>query len=232
MSGKTNSIAIDGPAGAGKSTVARKVAAALSFAYVDSGAIYRTAALYFIEKYGEKAKDVIADDELMKKELEKFEIDFKIDSSLNFIVLLNSADVSSKIRTQQVSNFVPCAAANPALREKVNQSLRAFALNNKVVMDGRDIASCVLPDSRLKIFLTAASEIRARRRYDELSAKGEKTNFEIIHAEVIKRDEMDEKRSVAPLIKTEDALLLDSSNMSAAEAADYIVRLAKNEYGI
>lgn len=227
---RTNSIAIDGPAGAGKSTVAKRVAAALKFAYVDSGAIYRTAALYFIEKYGGGAVKVIGDSELVKKELACFNIDFKIDEELDFKVLLDSADVSSKIRSQQVSNFVPFVASNKDVREKVNLRLRAFAAENKVVMDGRDIASCVLPSSRLKIFLTADAKIRAKRRYDELIAKNEPAELNDILNEVIKRDAMDEKREIAPLIKTADALLLDSSNMNADEVVDYIVKLGVKEF--
>ncbi len=227
---RTNSIAIDGPAGAGKSTVAKRVAAALKFAYVDSGAIYRTAALYFIEKYGGGAVKVIGDSELVKKELACFNIDFKIDEELDFKVLLDSADVSSKIRSQQVSNFVPFVASNKDVREKVNLRLRAFAAENKVVMDGRDIASCVLPSSRLKIFLTADAKIRAKRRYDELIAKNEPAELNDILNEVIKRDAMDEKREIAPLIKTSDALLLDSSNMNADEVVDYIVKLGVKEF--
>jgi cytidylate kinase len=227
---KTNSIAIDGPAGAGKSTVAKRVAASLKFAYVDSGAIYRTVALYFIEKYGGDAVKVMGDSELIKKELACFDIDFKIDVDLNFKVLLDSADVSSKIRTQQVSNFVPFAASNKDVREKVNLRLRAFAAENKVVMDGRDIASCVLPASRLKIFLTADAKIRAKRRYDELIAKNERAELDDILNEVIKRDAMDEKREIAPLVKTDDALLLDSSNLSAEEVVNYIVSLGVKEF--
>lgn len=229
-SNRTNSIAIDGPAGAGKSTVAKRVAAALKFAYVDSGAIYRTAALYFIEKFGVDAAKIIGDAELIKKELAYFDIDFKIDEELNFKVLLNSVDVSSKIRTQQVSNFVPFAASNKDVREKVNLRLRAFAAENKVVMDGRDISSCVLPASRLKIFLTADAKIRAKRRYDELIAKGESAELNDILNEVIKRDAMDEKREIAPLVKTADALLVDCSNMTADEVVDYIVSLGVKEF--
>ncbi len=227
---KTNSIAIDGPAGAGKSTVAKRVAAELKFACVDSGAIYRTAALYFIEKYGDGAEKAIEDKALLKEELKKFDIDFKVDQALNFTVLLDSVDVSSKIRTQKVSNFVARVASNPEVREKVNERLRSFALKNKVVMDGRDIASCVLPDSKLKVFLTADAKIRAKRRYDELVARGEAADLNDILAEVIKRDEMDEKRPVAPLVKTEDALLVDSSGMNAEEVIQHIVKLAKKEF--
>lgn len=232
MSVKTNSIAIDGPAGAGKSTVAKRVAEILKFAYVDSGAIYRTAALYFVEKYGDGAEKAIADRNLLKTELAKFDIDFRIDAALNFMVLLDSVDVSSKIRTQQISNFVPRVATNVEVREKVNERLRGFALKNKVVMDGRDIASCVLPDSKLKVFLTADAQIRAKRRYDELIAKGDRADLNDILAEVIKRDEMDEKRPVAPLVKVADAVLVDSTGMSADQVVSHIVELAKKEFNL
>lgn len=230
MSVKTSSIAIDGPAGAGKSTVAKRVAETLKFAYVDSGAIYRTAALYFVEKYGDGAEAAINDKELLKSELAKFDIDFRIDENLNFIVLLDSVDVSSKIRTQRISNFVPRVASNIEVREKVNERLRGFALKNKVVMDGRDIASCVLPDSRLKIYLTADAKIRAKRRYDELIAKGDSADLADILAEVVKRDEMDEKRPVAPLVRVPDAELVDSSDMNADQVVEHITALARREF--
>ena len=228
----TNSIAIDGPAGAGKSTVAKEVARSLKFAYVDSGAIYRTCALYFIEKFSDKAKVVLNDENKVKQELAKFDIDFTVSSDLNFTVLLNGADVGARIRTQEVSNFVASAASLPSVRAKVNERLQNFALDNSVVMDGRDIGTCVLPKSRLKIFLTATPDIRARRRYDELVAKGERADYNDILIEVKKRDEMDEKRPVAPLVKAADAVVVDSSEMNALEVIEAILRAASKKFNL
>ena len=230
MSEYTKSIAIDGPAGAGKSTVAKKVAAALNFAYVDSGAIYRTCALYFIEKFGEKAAEAVKNNEILAEELKKFEIDFKITANSGFSVMLNGSEVGEKIRTQQVSRFVPVVASLVPVREKVNLKLQQFSKENTVVMDGRDIGTCVLPMSKLKIFLTASAEIRADRRLKELFEKGEKANFEEVLKDVKNRDKMDEERPIAPLKKADDAVNLDTSHMDITGAVNFIVEHAKKRF--
>ncbi|MEZ7892288.1 MAG: (d)CMP kinase [Candidatus Wallbacteria bacterium] len=226
----TKSIAIDGPAGAGKSTVAKRAAAELNFTYVDSGAIYRTCALYFIEKFGEGAAEAVKNHDLLIKELNSFELDFKISTEVGFGVLLNGTEVGEKIRTQQVSRFVPVVASLIPVREKVNAKLQEFSKDHTVLMDGRDIGTCVLPMSRLKIFLTASAEIRAERRLKELFEKGEKANFEEVLKDVKNRDKMDEERPVAPLKKADDAVLLDTSNMDINGAVKFIVDYARQRF--
>ncbi len=227
----TKSLAIDGPAGSGKSTVAKKVAEKLGFTYVDSGAIYRTCALYFIERFGPEAKVRITDGSVLSSELKKFDIGFMVSDS-NFTVLLNGESVGNRIRTEEVSRFVPLVASNPPVRDKVNEKLRSFAATHPVVMDGRDIGTCVLPDSVLKVFLTAKAEVRAKRRFDELIAKGDSAVFEKVLEDVVSRDRMDETRAIAPLKMADDAVELDTSDMSAAEVIAKIVKMAEKSFNL
>lgn len=227
----TKSLAIDGPAGSGKSTVAKVVAQKLGFTYVDSGAIYRTCALYFIERFGPDAKSKITDGTLLAAELKKFDINFTVTDS-NFTVLLNGDPVGNKIRTEEVSRFVPNVASLPLVRDKVNEKLRGFAATHPVVMDGRDIGTCVLPDSILKVFLTAKPEVRAKRRFDELISKGDSAVFEKVLEDVVNRDKMDETREIAPLKMADDAAELDTSNMNAAEVIAAIVKMAEKSFNL
>jgi len=227
----TKSLAIDGPAGSGKSTVAKKVAEKLDFTYVDSGAIYRTCALYFIERFGADAKNKITEGKTLSDELKKFDISFTVSDS-NFTVLLNGKPVGNRIRTEEVSRFVPSVASIPPVRDKVNEKLRSFAAAHPVVMDGRDIGTCVLPDSVLKIFLTAKAQVRAKRRFDELIAKGDSAVFERVLEDVVSRDKMDETRAVAPLKMASDAIELDTSDMNAAEVIDVIVKMAEKSFNL
>jgi len=227
----TKSLAIDGPAGSGKSTVAKKVAEKLGFTYVDSGAIYRTCALYFIERFGPEAKAKITDGSVLLAELKKFDIGFTVSDS-SFTVLLNGEPVGNRIRTEEVSRFVPSVASNPPVRDKVNEKLRSFAATHPVVMDGRDIGTCVLPDSVLKVFLTAKAEVRAKRRFDELIAKGDSAVFEKVLEDVVSRDRMDETRAIAPLKMSGDAVELDTSDMNAAEVIAAIVKMAEKSFNL
>ena len=231
MKNYTKSLAIDGPAGSGKSTVAKKVAEKLGFTYVDSGAIYRTCALYFIERFGTGAKVKITDESVLFPELKKFDIDFTVSDS-NFTVLLNGEPVGARIRTEEVSRFVPNVASLPAVRDKVNEKLRGFAAAHPVVMDGRDIGTCVLPDSVLKVFLTAKPEVRAKRRFDELIEKGNGAVFEKVLEDVITRDRMDETRAIAPLKMACDAVELDTSEMNAAEVIEAIVKMSEKSFNL
>ena len=215
------SIAIDGPAGAGKSTIARKVAEKLSFIYVDTGAMYRSMALYFIRH------DIAAQDE------EKIaaacpDIDVSIvyqDGEQQ--VILNGENVNGLIRTEQVSMMTSDTSKYPVVREKLLSLQRGLAEKENVIMDGRDIGTCVLPQADVKVYLTASAAVRAKRRFDELTAKGESCDIQKIEADIVKRDEQDMTREIAPLKQAEDAVLVDSSDMSIDEVVEKILSLTE-----
>ena len=213
------SIAIDGPAGAGKSTIARKVAEKLSFIYVDTGAMYRSMALYFIRH------DIAAQDE------EKIaaacpDIDVSIvyqDGEQQ--VILNGENVNGLIRTEQVSMMTSDTSKYPVVREKLLSLQRGLAEKEKVIMDGRDIGTCVLPNADVKIYLTASAAERARRRYKEQTERGVDCDIKEIERDIIARDEQDMNREVAPLRQAEDAVLVDSSDMTIDQVVDEIIRI-------
>ena len=215
------SIAIDGPAGAGKSTIARKVAEKLSFIYVDTGAMYRSMALYFIRH------DIAAQDE------EKIAAACPdIDVSIAYQdgeqqVILNGENVNGMIRTEQVSMMTSDTSKYPVVREKLLSLQRGLAEKENVIMDGRDIGTCVLPNAQLKIFLTASVEVRAKRRYDELVAKGEQCDLAEIEKYISERDYRDMHREIAPLKAAEDAVMLDSSDLNIDEVVEAIYEQAK-----
>ncbi len=214
-------IAIDGPAGAGKSTIAKLAAKKLGFIYVDTGAMYRTLALYMLRN--SVNTDDIAE---VKKALDEIDIQIKhIDGQQR--VILNGEDVSDKIRTEEVGNAASKTSAIPEVRAKLLDLQRNIAATNDVLMDGRDIGTNILPNAEVKIYLTASAQVRAKRRYDELTAKGIEADFEKVKEDIIKRDEQDMNREIAPLKKAEDAYLLDSSDMTIEEVTDKIVSLAK-----
>ena len=201
-------IAIDGPAGAGKSTIAKKAAKKLDFIYVDTGAMYRAIALYFIRN------GVAADDE--KTISEKCS---DINVSIDYVdgvqqVILNGENVNDYIRTEQVSMMTSSVSKYPAVREKLLNLQRQLATEKNVIMDGRDIGTCVLPDAKTKIFLTASAGERARRRYKEQVERGIECDIKQIEKDIIARDEQDMNREIAPLKQAEDAVLIDSSDMS------------------
>ena len=210
-------IAIDGPAGAGKSTIAKKAAKKLNFIYVDTGAMYRAIALYFIRN------GVAAGDE--KTIGEKCS---DIDVSIDYVdgaqqVILNGENVNDFIRTEQVSMMTSSISKYPAVRDKLLNLQRQLAAEKNVIMDGRDIGTCVLPDAKTKIFLTASAEERARRRYKEQVERGIECDIKQIEKDIIARDEQDMNREIAPLKQAEDAVLIDSSDMSIEQVVDAII---------
>ena len=210
-------IAIDGPAGAGKSTIAKKAAKKLNFIYVDTGAMYRAIALYFIRN------GVAADDE---KTISGKCSDINV--SIDYVdgvqqVILNGENVNDYIRTEQVSMMTSSVSKYPAVREKLLNLQRQLATEKNVIMDGRDIGTCVLPDAKTKIFLTASAGERARRRYKEQVERGIECDIKQIEKDIIARDEQDMNREIAPLKQAEDAVLIDSSDMSIEQVVDAII---------
>ena len=210
-------IAIDGPAGAGKSTIAKKAAKKLDFIYVDTGAMYRAIALYFIRN------GVAADDE--KTISEKCS---DINVSIDYVdgvqqVILNGENVNDYIRTEQVSMMTSSVSKYPAVREKLLNLQRQLATEKNVIMDGRDIGTCVLPDAKTKIFLTASAGERAIRIYKEQVEIGIECDIKQIEKDIIARDEQDMNREIAPLKQAEDAVLIDSSDMSIEQVVDAII---------
>ena len=224
MTRKTVAIAIDGPAGAGKSTIARQLAVSLGYIYVDTGALYRTVALSILRNNIDS--DNIAE---VTAHIEGISVDIKyIDGEQR--VLLNSEDVSAFIRTPEVSMMASKTSAILEVRAFLLGLQRKLAEQHNVVMDGRDIATVVLPDAEVKIFLTASPEIRARRRYDELIAKGEQVEFGDVLADLIKRDEQDMNRSVAPLKPSQEAVIVDTSGLDLQQSVEATQRVVKNKF--
>ena len=213
------SIAIDGPAGAGKSTIAKLIAKKKNYIYVDTGAMYRAMALFFLEsgvapdeqdKIAEACKDVVVTISYENGEQ---------------IVWLNGRNVNGLIRTEEVGKMASASSANKDVREKLVELQRALAEKESVVMDGRDIGTVVLPNANVKVYLTASSRVRAVRRYEELKAKGEQCDLEVIEKDIIERDYRDMNRDISPLKQAEDAVLLDSSDMTIEEVADAVIEM-------
>lgn len=216
----TYNIAIDGPAGAGKSTIARRVAKELSFIYVDTGAMYRAIALYHLRE------KIDTDSEAAVKEaLEKIKISIVYENGEQQ-VLLNGENVSGQIRTEEVGNMASKVSAISCVREKLLDLQRELARINDVVMDGRDIGTRILPNAQLKIYLTASADTRAQRRYQELTEKGVACDLEEIKQDIIRRDDQDMHRAIAPLTQAEDAVYLDSSDLTIDEVTEKIKELA------
>lgn len=212
-------IAIDGPAGAGKSTIAKLIAKKKSYIYVDTGAMYRAMALYFLEE-GIRAEE----QDKISQASKKVDITIQYENGEQ-IVLLNGRNVNGLIRTEEVGNMASVSSVNKDVREKLVELQRALAAKENVVMDGRDIGTTVLPNANVKIYLTASSKVRAKRRYEELMAKGEKCNLDEIEKDIIDRDYRDMHRDISPLKQAEDAILLDSSEMTIEEVADAVIAL-------
>lgn len=215
------SIAIDGPAGAGKSTIAKTIAKKLDFVYVDTGAMYRAIALYFLRK-GVDGRD----GETIEKLCPDIHVTIEYRDGEQQ-VLLNGENVSGLIRTEEVGAMASLTSAQPAVREALLQLQRDMAKSANILMDGRDIGTHVLPDADLKIYLTASVSVRAKRRYDELVAKGTSCELSEIEQDMKERDHQDMTREIAPLKKAEDAVLLDSSDMTIDEVVDAVVEAFK-----
>jgi cytidylate kinase len=216
------SIAIDGPAGAGKSTIAKKVSAELGFIYLDTGAMYRTVALKAIQN----GVDTESEEDLTGI-VNAINITISHDDNTQKI-FLDGRDVSEDIRTAEVSVGASKVAVFQAVRLKMVELQRKIAAEEDVVMDGRDIGSYVLPNANLKVFLTASVDERARRRFDELVLKGQKVNFEEVRDDMIYRDNNDSKRAFAPLVKVPDAIEIDSTSMTIDEVAEKILYFYRN----
>lgn len=216
-------IAIDGPAGAGKSTIAKKVAKKLGLVYVDTGAMFRAIALYMTEK------EVKSDDiSQIKSELEKVNLDIVYENGEQQIIL-NGENVSESIRKPEISRAASTFATISEVRTRLLNLQRDLAAKRPVVMDGRDIGSKVLPEATVKIFLTADVKVRAERRYKELTQKGEKVNLDEIMSDIKSRDEQDMNRAVSPLIRAEDAVLVDTSSLDIEEVVEEIIKLARTK---
>ncbi|MSS08700.1 (d)CMP kinase [Clostridium sp. WB02_MRS01] len=216
---KVYNIAIDGPAGAGKSTIARSVAEKLNFVYVDTGAMYRAMALHFLRN------GIPADDEVaISKSAGEVNVTITYENGMQQVIL-NGENVSGLIRTGEVSAMASAASVYMSVRNKLVELQKNLALKENVIMDGRDIGTCVLPEADLKIYLTASSLVRAKRRYEELRAKGEECSLNDIEKDIIERDYRDMNRENSPLKQAEDAVLVDSSSMTVPQVVDRILAL-------
>jgi len=214
-------IAIDGPAGAGKSTVAKALAKKLGYIYVDTGAMYRAMAVYLLRK------GIAADDfENISAASQEADITITYVDGVQQ-VLLNGENVTPILRTEEVGNMASASSVNKDVRLKLVDLQRALAEKENVVMDGRDIGTYVLPNAKVKVYLTASSACRAKRRYDELAAKGENCDLAAIEKDIIERDYRDMNRDFAPLRQAEDAVLVDSSEMTIEEVMEAIEALVK-----
>ncbi|MBE5853236.1 MAG: (d)CMP kinase [Lachnospiraceae bacterium] len=214
------SIAIDGPAGAGKSTIAKRIAKQKGYIYVDTGAMYRAMALFLI-------RENITADESEKISAKCKEADISIEyRDGEQIVLLNGENVNGLIRTEEVGNMASASSVNGDVRKKLVELQQKLAATTDVVMDGRDIGTCVLPNADLKIYLTASSRVRAERRYKELIEKGMTAELDKIEQDIIERDYRDMNREISPLKQAEDAILVDSSDMTIEEVVSKIISLA------
>ena len=214
---KTYSIAIDGPAGAGKSTIAKRLAKELGYQYVDTGAIYRTVA-YFMDLLGVSPKDVDG----VERYIDELTINIEYDEDGLQHMIMNGMDVTGDIRTQDISQKASLVSAHAVVRDVLLDMQRDVAKTYNVIMDGRDIGTVVLRKANVKIFLTASPEVRAKRRTDELTAKGQKANYEQILKEIIQRDYQDTHRPIAPLKMAKDSIKVDTSDMDIDQVVDAI----------
>ncbi|MCQ2538035.1 MAG: (d)CMP kinase [Lachnospiraceae bacterium] len=217
------SVAIDGPAGAGKSTIAKIVSAQKGFIYVDTGAMYRAMGLFYLRAgvNPENTEDVEA-------KLDDIDVSIKYENGEQ-VVYLNNENVNGLIRTQEVGNMASAISSNANVRVKMVALQQELAKSQSVVMDGRDIGTVVLPDAIVKIYLTASSEVRAKRRYDEYKAKGIESDLATLKKEIEERDYRDMNRAASPLKKAEDAVVVDSSYMTVDEVAAEIIRICEEK---
>lgn len=219
-------IAIDGYSSTGKSTVAKQIANYLGYVYVDSGAMYRAVTLYAMQKGFISHNDF--NKEALIYHLPKIDISFKFNENLGFAeVFLNKKNIETQIRTLEVSSFVSKIAAISEVRKKLVAIQQSMGQNKGVVMDGRDIGTVVFPDAELKLFMTASAETRAIRRYEELIERGDSVTYKDVLANVQERDYIDSNRKDSPLVKADDAIEIDNSNLTLGEQFDKILQLAK-----
>ena len=214
-------VAIDGPAGAGKSTIAKLVAKEKGYIYVDTGAMYRGLAIHFLDK-GIRPQET----EKVIEACRDAEVTIAYEDAVQH-VYLNGKDISSRLRNEEVGNMASVTSAIPEVRKKLLELQQNLAKTQNVIMDGRDIGTCVLPHADVKVYLTASVETRAKRRYQELQEKGEDCNLEEIAHDIEERDRRDMTREIAPLKQAEDAVLVDSSDMTIAEVVKTIVDLCR-----
>ena len=217
---KTVSIAIDGPAGAGKSTIAKALAKELGYYYVDTGAIYRTVA-YFLDLLGVSPKDVDG----VERYIDELTINIEYDEDGVQHMIMNGMDVSGDIRTQDISQKASLVSAHKVVRDMLLDMQRQVAREHNVIMDGRDIGTVVLPKATVKIFLTATAEVRAKRRCDELNAKGQKAEYEQTLKDIQQRDHQDMTRPIAPLKQAKDAVLLDTSELDVPQVLEAMKKI-------
>ncbi len=221
---KTYSVAIDGPAGAGKSTIAKRLAKELGYHYVDTGAIYRTVA-YFLDLWGISPKDVDG----VERYIDELTIGIEYDADGLQHMIMNGMDVTNDIRTQDISQKASLVSAHAVVREVLLDMQRDVAKEHNVIMDGRDIGTVVLPNADVKIFLTASAEVRAKRRTDELTAKGQKANYHQILKEIQQRDYQDTHRQIAPLEMARDSIKVDTSELDIDGVVDTIRQIVRKK---
>ena len=224
---KMISIAIDGPGGAGKSTIAKRLAKELGFYYVDTGAIYRTVA-YFLDLLGISPKDVDG----VERYIDELTVEIEYDEDGLQHMIMNGMDVSEDIRTPEISLKASDVSAHAVVRDMLLDMQRDVAKKHNVIMDGRDIGTVVLPRAQVKIFLTASAEVRARRRYEELQAKGKKDSYEQVLKELEKRDFQDSHREIAPLKRAKDAIVVDTSQLDIDGVVAAIRLIVQEKCGV
>ena len=213
-------IAIDGGVATGKSTIAKAVAKELNFVYINTGDMYRAVTLYFVQN------NIEITDENIVSNINDIKITFRLENN-NVITILNGEDVTEKLHSANISKLVPLVAKVKIVREKMVELQREFAKNNSIVMDGRDIASVVFPNATLKIFLTASLDERARRRKLDLEKRGEYIDIDILKNDILKRDKIDMEREESPLIKVEDAVVIDTTGHNISDDVNTITELSK-----
>lgn len=216
-------IAVDGPAGAGKSTIAKQVATKMNLIYVDTGAMYRAMAYYLLSQNTDLENPL----EISQK-CQEADIRIVYEDGLQ-VVLLNGQNVNPYLRTEEVGKAASVSSTNGSVRAKLVELQQKMAEDTDLIMDGRDIGTCVLPKAQLKIYLTASSRVRAVRRFEELKAKGEVCDLDVIEADIIDRDHRDMNREISPLKQAEDAVLLDTSDMTIDQVVKQIISLAEQK---